>query len=105
MAEKTALMKLPWEKLVNAVKAHTISTKYSAGPKSIASLDSRGANRISKKIDRTPPENEATALIASACPARPCLASGLPSIQVTAADEVPGTLSRILEMELPYCEP
>ena len=58
-----------------------------------------------RKIDRTPPEKDATALMARAGPALPCLASGLPSIQVTAAEEVPGTLSRMLEIEFPYCDP
>ena len=68
-------------------------------------MESAGANSTSAKIENVPPTNEATADIASAWPPRPALVSSYPSSAVTTADAVPGTLSRIVLIELPYWDP
>ena len=52
-----------------------------------------------------PAMNDAIAAIASAGPARPCFAIWWPSMQVTIAEDSPGTLTRIAVVEPPYCAP
>ena len=52
-----------------------------------------------------PATNDAIAAMARAGPARPCLAIWWPSIQVTMADDSPGTLTRMAVVEPPYCAP
>ena len=86
----------------NAAKANSMSAKYSTGPKRMAHVAKRGANSTSPKMDSVPPTKDAIAEIARAGPARPCLVISYPSMAVTTADAVPGTLSRIVLIELPY---
>ena len=104
-AEIMVLASPPVPKLDNAKNANSIRTVYSAGPKSMAIFASGGAKKASRKMEMIPPAKEAIADIANACPPLPCLARRLPSMAVTAEAEVPGTLSKMLEMELPYCAP
>ena len=94
--------KLPPAKLESAENAKTIRAKYSAGPKRIAQVASIGANRTNARIETVPPTNEAIADIARAGPPRPCFVMACPSIAVTTAEAVPGTLSRIVLIEFPY---
>jgi hypothetical protein len=103
--EATPRTRLPPEKLESAENAKIISAKYSAGPNRIAHPASRGAKSTSAKIETVPPTNDAMADIASAGPPRPAVVSAYPSRAVTTADAVPGTFSRIVLMELPYCDP
>jgi len=52
-----------------------------------------------------PATKEPMAAVASAAPARPCLAILLPSIAVTIDPASPGVLSRIEVVEPPYIAP
>ncbi|RMN71764.1 hypothetical protein ALQ55_200127 [Pseudomonas savastanoi pv. savastanoi] len=56
--------------------ANTISTKYSAGPKAIAHLASRGANSTMPQVAMNAPMNELHADNDSATPASPLRAIG-----------------------------
>ncbi len=103
--EARARTRLPPAKLDSAEKAKTMSAKYSAGPKRIAHSERRGAKRTRPKIDSVPPTKELTAEMASAGPARPSRVMAWPSMAVTTAEAVPGTLRRMVLMELPYWEP
>ena len=86
----------------NAAKAKSMSAKYSAGPKRMAHVANNGANSTSPKMDRVPPTKDAIADIARAGPARPFFVISYPSMAVTTADAVPGTLSRMVLIEFPY---
>ena len=50
--------------------------KYSAEPKAVATATSGGAKAIIRTIEKQPPMKLAKVVIASATPARPCLAIG-----------------------------
>jgi hypothetical protein len=91
--------------LDSAENAKIMSAKYSAGPNRMAHLARAGARNTSPRIDSVPPTNDETAASASASPPRPCLVIACPSIAVTTAEAVPGTLSRIVLIELPYWDP
>ncbi|MCY1426130.1 hypothetical protein D9M71_419420 [compost metagenome] len=56
--------------------AKTISTKYSAGPKAMAHLASKGANRTIPQVAMNAPMNELHADNDRATPARPLRAIG-----------------------------
>ena len=69
-----ALSSEPEARATEATRPSTISEKYSAGPNSSATLASGGANRARITVATVPAKNEPRAAVASAWPARPCLA-------------------------------
>ena len=83
----------------------TISEKYSAGPKIIASLVSGTARAATTSVANEPAKNEPMAAMPSAAPARPCFAIWWPSSVVTTAVTSPGMLTRMAVVEPPYCAP
>ena len=83
----------------------TTREKYSAGPNSSATATSGGANRATMTVATVPAKNEPRAAVASAGPARPCLAIWWPSSAVTAAEDSPGRLIRIAVVDPPYWAP
>ena len=52
-----------------------------------------------------PARKEESAAMASAVPARPCLAIWWPSRQVITEEVSPGILTSMAVVELPYCAP
>ena len=87
------------------IRPSTISEKYSAGPNASASFV-KGAPRMAiSTVATQPAKNEPIAAIASAGPARPCLAIWKPSRVVTTDVASPGMLTRIEVVEPPYCAP
>ncbi len=74
----------------------TISEKYSGGPRRSASRLMATAVEARISVEKQPPMKEPMAEIASAGPARPCLASGWPSKVVTTVSDSPGTFMRML---------
>ena len=83
----------------------TISEKYSAGPNFSASAVSGTPSAATRMVANVPAMNEPMAAMASAGPARPCLAIWWPSSVVTTEDDSPGMLIRIEVVEPPYCAP
>ena len=69
-----ALSSEPEASATEVTRPSTMSEKYSAGPNCSATLASGGANRARMKVATEPAKNEPRAAVASACPARPCLA-------------------------------
>ena len=86
-------------------KASTISRKYSGGPRRTACSATTGAKKVTTTVAMEPATKEPMAAVASAAPARPCLAILLPSIAVTIEPASPGVLSRIAVVEPPYIAP
>ena len=82
-----------------------MSEKYSAGPKASASSVSGAAKAAITNVATVPAKNEPIAAMPSAMPALPCRAIWWPSSAVTTALDSPGMLSRIEEVEPPYCAP
>ena len=87
------------------IRPSTISEKYSAGPNASASLVSGAPSTAISTVATQPAKNEPIAAIASAGPARPCLAIWKPSSAVTTEPASPGMLTRIDVVEPPYCAP
>ncbi len=87
------------------VKASTMSAKYSAGPKSSASLTKRGARKVSSNVPMVPATNDPIAAVARAAAPRPRRAMTLPSTAVMIEPDSPGVFSRIDVVELPYMAP
>jgi hypothetical protein len=95
----------PFASTTAKIRPSTISEKYSAGPNASASLV-RGAPRTAiSTVATQPAKNEPIAAIASAGPARPCLAIWNPSSVVTTEVASPGILTRIEVVEPPYWAP
>jgi hypothetical protein len=69
-----ALVSEPCASTVAATRPNTISEKYSAGPNLSASSASGGAAVAMTRVATQPAKNEPIAAVASAGPARPCLA-------------------------------
>ena len=86
-------------------KPSTISEKYSAGPKSSASLVSGTPSAATTTVETVPATNETIAAMPSATPARPWRAIWCPSSVVTTLVASPGTLMRIAVVDPPYCAP
>ena len=100
-----ALSTEPFASTTAKIRPSTISEKYSAGPNASASLV-RGAPRTAiRTVATQPAKNEPIAAIASAGPARPCLAIWNPSSVVTTDVASPGILTRIEVVEPPYWAP
>ena len=79
--------------------------KNSGGPKA-KTMERTTGSRIRKiRYPKTDPRADAVAEMARAYPARPCRASGCPSKTVAMLATVPGTLSRMAEMEPPKVMP
>src|SRR6476661_4664652 len=81
----------------------TISEKYSAGPNLSASAVRGTPSAATSTVEKQPAINEPMAAIASAGPARPCLAIWWPSSVVTTEDASPGMFTRIDVVEPQYC--
>ena len=62
-------------------KASTISRKYSGGPSRTAYSATTGAKNVTSTVAIVPATKEPIAAVASAAPARPCLAILLPSMR------------------------
>src|SRR5258708_21692993 len=77
------------------IRPSTISEKYSAGPNASASFVSGAPSTAISTVATQPAKNEPIAAIASAGPARPCLAIWKPSSVVTTEGASPGILTRI----------
>jgi hypothetical protein len=101
----TALRSEPCERTTAPASPSTMSEKYSAGPKVIASSPSQGPAAARTRVDTVPAKNEAIAAMARAAPARPCRAIWCPSRQVTTDDASPGRFTRIDVVEPPYWAP
>jgi hypothetical protein len=96
---------LPSDREAVAVKAKTISAKYSGGP-NIKAIFASGKARKTKPIAASrPPIKEAIAEIARAASASPFIAIGYPSKQVATADASPGMLSKIELRDPPNIAP
>src|SRR3954453_9902561 len=105
---KTIAIALRIEPLASTTAKHkpsTISEKYSAGPNFSASAVSGTPSAATSTVEKQPAMNEPIAAIASAGPARPCLAIWCPSSVVTTEEDSPGMLIRIEVVEPPYCAP
>ena len=100
-----ALTTEPRASTTAAIRPHTISEKYSAGPNLSAMAASGGAAIQIAKVAAEPAKNEPIAAMPSAGPARPCRAIWWPSMVVTTDDASPGMLTRIAVVEPPYCAP
>ena len=87
------------------IRPSTISEKYSAGPNASASLVKGAPSTAISTVATQPAKNDPIAAIASAGPARPCLAIWKPSSVVTTDVASPGILTRIEVVEPPYCAP
>ena len=95
----------PWLTADAASSPSSITAKYSAGPKASVTCTRTGAKAVSATIPIEAPTKEAAVVMNNATPALPCWAIGYPSRQVTAAEGVPGRLSRIEAIEPPYSAP
>ena len=95
----------PFASTTAKIRPSTISEKYSAGPKASASLVKGAPSTAIRTVATQPAKNEPIAAIASAGPARPCLAIWKPSSVVTTDVASPGILTRIEVVEPPYCAP
>ena len=95
----------PLASTVAKIRPSTISEKYSAGPNASASLVNGAPSTAIKTVETQPAKNDPIAAIASAGPARPCLAIWKPSSVVTTDVASPGILTRIDVVEPPYCAP
>src|SRR3954471_7129301 len=105
---KTIAIALKIEPLASTTAKHkpsTISEKYSAGPNFSASAVRGTPSAATSTDEKQPAINEPIAAIASAGPARPCLAIWCPSRVVTTEVASPGILTRIDVVEPPYCAP
>ena len=87
------------------IRPRTINEKYSAGPNANASLVKGAPSTAISTVATQPAKNDPIAAIASAGPARPCLAIWKPSSVVTTDVASPGILTRIEVVEPPYCAP
>ena len=101
----SALSTEPLASTTAKTRPSTISEKYSAGPNSSARLVSGAPSAATSTVATQPAKNEPIAAMASAGPARPCLAIWWPSSVVTTDDDSPGMLTRIDVVEPPYCAP
>ena len=101
----SALSTEPLASTTAKIRPRHISEKYSAGPNSSARLVSGAPSAATSTVATQPAKNEPMAAMASAGPARPCLAISWPSRQVTTDDDSPGMLTRIDVVEPPYCAP
>ena len=90
---------------MTVVKASTMSAKYSAGPKRMASFTKSGARKVSSSVPMVPATKDPIAAVASAAAPRPRRAIWLPSRAVMMDPDSPGVLSRIDVVELPYMAP
>ena len=90
---------------VTAMKASSITAKYSGAPREMANRVTTGAKKASSRVPMVPATQEPSAAVARACDARPALAIRLPSIAVTTEDDSPGVFSRIEVVEPPYMPP
>ncbi len=100
-----ALMSEPCARTTAAIRPHTISEKYSAGPNCRAMAASGGAANAISRVDTQPAKNEPMAAMPRAGPARPCRAIWWPSMVVTTEDASPGMFTRIAVVEPPYWAP
>ena len=82
-----------------------MSKKYSGGPRRTANAAMGGANRVTMTVAMVPATKEPIAAVAKAAPARPFLASRLPSMAVTMEPVSPGVFSKIDVVEPPYMAP
>src|SRR5579863_3045262 len=82
-----------------ATSAITIIEAYSTGPKLCATTASGGENSAMIATPTQPAKNEASAAMQSAGPARPCLAIGWPSRQMTTEVGSPGMFIMIAVVE------
>src|ERR687897_1438993 len=73
----------PVVRLETITSARSISRKYSAEPKAMATLASAGARSINPRVENVPATNEPIAAVESAGPARPCLAISYAVFAVT----------------------
>lgn len=84
-----------------ATRPSAMIEKYSAGPNLNATSATSGENSIIMTMPTLAPKKEATVVIRSATPPRPCLAIGNPSRHVTALAGVPGRFNRIEAVDPP----
>ena len=96
---------LPFASTTAKIRPRIISEKYSAGPKASASLVRGAPSTAISTVAAQPAMNEPIAAMASAGPARPCLAIWKPSSVVTTEVASPGIFTRIDVVEPPYCAP
>ena len=101
----TAFSGAPCASTTAPVRPSTIRLKYSAALNFRASQLIGALAVAMTMVAMVPAMNDAIAAIASAGPARPCFAIWWPSMQVTIAEDLPGTLTRIAVVEPPYCAP
>jgi hypothetical protein len=90
---------------VTAMKASSITAKYSGAPSEMANRVTYGAVKASSAVPMAPATKEPMAAVASACAARPDLAIWLPSRAVTTDADSPGVFSRIDVVDPPYMPP
>ena len=100
-----ALTSEPCASTTAAIRPHTISEKYSAGPNCKAIAASGGAATTISRVATLPAKNEPSAAMPSAGPARPWRAIWCPSMVVTTADASPGMLTRMAVVDPPYWAP
>ena len=101
----TALITEPCASTTAAIRPNTMSEKYSGAPNDWPTTASGGANAAISPVLTQPAKNEPSAATASAVPARPWRAIWCPSMQVTTEEVSPGRLTRMADVEPPYCAP
>ncbi len=101
----SALSTEPLASTTANTRPSVISEKYSAGPNCSANFVSGAPSSAISTVATQPAKNEPIAAMASAGPARPCLAIWWPSSVVTTEPASPGILTRIDVVEPPYCAP
>ena len=104
-ADAAALAGEPPTSVKEKSSAPAMTPKYSAGPNFSANSASGGARSIRPMTESVPPIHEPIAAMASAEPARPCLAISCPSIAVITDDASPGTLRSTEVSDPPYMAP
>lgn len=90
---------------VTAMKANSMTAKYSGAPSEMAKRVTTGAKRARPRVPMVPATKEPSAAVANAWAARPDLAIRLPSMAVTTDDDSPGVFNRIEVVEPPYMPP
>ena len=92
-------------RLATVHRPNTISEKNSAGPKCRAYSAIGAPTKVSISTAKVPAMNEPMAAIASADPARPCIAILWPSMVVITEADSPGILTRMEVVDPPYIDP
>ncbi len=95
----------PLARTTAPIRPTVSSATYSAGPNRIAISARGGPARAITTAVTQPANNEPSAAMASAAPARPCRAISYPSRQVTTAELLPGSLTRMAVVDPPYWAP